>query len=221
MKLVTVLSVLLFSSYLVAQNTATEATQTSTTDAAPAQTQSTEPNADAITAEVLAEANVPAKDLRLQEGVLVNLGLTYFGRKIEDAGTTNDVNTLNSELRAGYNLNFGLFAGVTGHYDTGKSLGETVTRYMVGPTVGYSCSYTGLFAAATYYVFGNQDGKSLGEYEKIEGLQLDLAYPLEITSQLKFGPQLTYRSLEASDSDTLADNKTKELVPFMGLWYIF
>jgi len=221
MKLVTVLFVLLFSSYLVAQSTPTEATPE--TPAAASASESQAPaTAEEITAEVQAESYTPTQDLSLQEGILTNLGLTYFGRTLEEQGAKiGELNSLNAEFRAGYIFSFGLFAGLTGHYDTGKVAGETVDRFMVGPTVGYSCSYTGILASATYYVFGQQDTKTTGKYDKVMGLQLDLAYPMEITSQLKFGPQLTYRSLEASDNDILTDNKTKELVPFMGLWFIF
>lgn len=178
--------------------------------------------------EVSADASITAEDetpmiadLRMKPGVLTNFGITYFGRKLEEAGVSDEFNTIVGELRAGYNFNFGLFAGATAHYDTGKAAGQTVATYYGGPTIGYSSSMTGIFVAATYHLIGKQDLDALGEYDKVSGLQIDVAYPMMLTESLKFGPQLSYRSMKSSDSDTLAENKTKELVPFMGLWFIF
>lgn len=169
-----------------------------------------------------AEEVVPKIDLKLNSGIMTNLGLTYYSRDLSEESTIDSkFNSLNAEFRAGYIFDFGLFAGLTGHYDTGKANNNTVATMYAGPTVGYTCNYTGLFAAATYYVFGNSDLDAAGEYDKVNGFQIDVAYPMSINESLKFGPQLSYRSMKASESDTLADSKTKELVPFMGLWYIF
>jgi hypothetical protein len=169
------------------------------------------------------EPVAPAVNLAMPEGVLTNFNLTYYSRKLEDpAGPLNDTfNSLQGEIKVGYLFDFGLFAGVQGHYGTGKASNNTIKTYYAGPTIGYSCNYTGLFVSATYHVIGNSDLDTLGEYDKVSGLQLDFAYPMMLTESLKFGPQLSWRDMKNSDSATLGDVKTKELVPFMGLWFIF
>lgn len=186
------------------------------------------PETDVASVETTDEEMAPTVNRAMPPGVLVNLGLTYYGRDLEDnaglPGGTNDdkINTLNTELRVGYNFDFGLFAGLTGHYDIGKQSAASITSYYVGPTVGYSESNTGIFAAATYYVWGNQDLDTFGEYDSVMGFQLDLGYPMALTDSFRLGPQLTYRAIETTDgSNGLGDTKTRELVPFLGLWYIF
>lgn len=193
---------------------------------------STEPTAapaeSSTTAESVAptdadeEKALPSENLAMQPGVVTNLNLTYFSRNISDTlGTTGNFSTGVAELKAGYILDFGLFAGILGHYDMGRSSGNDIKTYFVGPTVGYTCSYTGLFASASYHVFGQLDAGNAGKYKKANGLQIDVAYPMKINDSLKFGPQLSYRSMKYSDGGALANLNTRELVPFMGLWYIF
>lgn len=199
--------------------TSTEALPTVAPETAPSETASVE---------TTDEDTAPVVNRRMDRGVLVNLGLTYYGRNLEDTaglpGGTNDnkINTMNSEIRAGYVLDSGLFAGLTGHYDFGKQSSVSINSYYVGPTVGYSENNTGIFAAATYYVWGKQDLDTFGEYDNMMGFQLDLAYPMMLTQSFKLGPQLTYRAIESTDgSNGLGDTKARELVPFLGLWYIF
>lgn len=173
------------------------------------------------------EAPAVSADLSLPKGVMTNLGLTYYSREINETvnasiGTNDEVSLFTSEFKVGYIFNFGLFAGATMHYDTGKASGQTISTQYAGPTIGYTCSYTGLLAMATYHLVGTADYDAAGKYDKVNGLQIDLSYPMSITEKLKFGPQLTWRDMEQTEGDNaLPDDKTKELVPFMGVWYIF
>lgn len=215
-------------------------TQTATPATPPATQQTTSGSGTAMpetvstettSVETTDEVTEPTVNRAMAPGVLVNLGLTYYGRDLKDTagvpgGTQgNQINVLNTELRAGYTADFGLFAGLTGHYDTGKQSNVSISTYYVGPTVGYSESNTGIFAAATYYVFGKQELEAGGldsEFDKVTGFQFDLGYPMTLTESFKVGPQLTYRAIETTDGNNgLGDTKTRELVPFLGLWYIF
>lgn len=197
--------------------------QPSTTPAAApaASTATATTDADAESVETPEEVAPPAPALGLKPGPMINLGITTMSRKLEETGVSNDFNTIVGELRGGFNFDYGLFVGATAHYDSGKLSGNSIQTYYAGPTVGYNCKWSGFFVAATYHLIGKSDLDTLGEYDKTTGLQVDIAYPMTLSERFKFGPQLSYRSMEASDSDTLADNKTKELVPFMGLWFIF
>jgi hypothetical protein len=173
------------------------------------------------------EAPAVSADLSLPQGVMTNLGLTYFSRDLNETvnsniGTDADVSLFTSELKVGYIFDFGLFAGATMHYDMGKASGQSITTQYAGPTIGYSCSYTGFLAMATYHLIGTADFDTAGKYDQVNGLQIDISYPMSITEKLKFGPQLTWRDMEQTEGDNaLPDDKTKELVPFMGVWYIF
>lgn len=210
--------------------TTPSATSATAADPGAAQVTSPEPTGD-LTAD--GEVAIAPTDRALPSGILTNLGVTYFSRTLDETvnasiATDDRINVLAGELKVGYVFNFGLFAGATMHYDSGKATrasalgGASVKNTYAGPTVGYTDSYTGILATATYHVYGTSDIDTLGKYDKVNGFQFDVSYPMSITEKLKFGPQLTWRDLEQTEGDAgLGDNKTKELVPFMGVWYIF
>lgn len=233
MRAVVLIMSLLLAGAAYAQNQAPTAEQPKNVlqPAAPS-APSTEPTAapaeSSTTAESVAptdadeEKATPLNNHGLTPGIVTAAALSYYGRELKDSSATNGkFNSLSAEIRGGYVLDFGLFAGLTGHYDTGKSGSDTITTYFVGPTVGYSCDITGLFFTATYHLIGQSDMDSIGKYKKINGLQVDVGYPMMITEQLKFGPQITYRDVKMSDGDTLADQRAKQVVPYLGLWFIF
>ncbi len=210
-----------------AQNVETPAL--ATTPSATSATASQPDTANVETDGVVTEDEVfaPAADLSLPQGAMVNLGVTYFSREIDETvnaivSTKGEFNSAVAELKGGYIFDFGLFAGLTAHYDTGKAAGQTISTYYAGPTVGYSDSYTGILINATYHLIGVADYDAAGKFDAVQGVQIDLSYPMAISDSLKFGPQLSWRKMSQKDSDTgAADIETKELMPFMGIWYIF
>ncbi len=158
--------------------------------------------------------------------VLINPNLTYFSRKLEQTAGNNQtagkIDMLTIDAKAGYIFDFGLFVGGQVAYEMGKSGGNDVTNYNVGPSVGYLSDDTGFFVSATYHLLGMSDLDAGGKYDKGQGLQIDLAYPMPITDSLKFGPQISYKSIKYTDNDAgAADVTTKQLTPYFGLWYFF
>ncbi|MBY0314801.1 MAG: hypothetical protein K2Q26_04745 [Bdellovibrionales bacterium] len=157
---------------------------------------------------------------------VVNPSLTYFSRKLEQTAGNNQIagklNVLTADVKGGYIFDYGLFVGVQAVYETGSGSGNDMTNYFVGPSVGYLSDDTGIFITATYHVVGTSDMDAAGKYGKAQGLQIDLGYPMMITEEIKFGPQLSYKAIKYTDGDAgLADNTTKQLTPYFGLWLFF
>lgn len=162
------------------------------------------------------------------QGVILNPNVTYFSRDLVDpnAGSpTAELNALILDIKSGYVFDFGLFAGLQGSYNIGENAGTDLNSYQLGPSVGYyDVKHTGLFITATYHLLGmyeQETGATKTEFDKITGLQIDLAYPMELTDSIKLGPQLSYKRLKHEDSDTRVDRSTKELTPYFGLWFFF
>jgi hypothetical protein len=155
-------------------------------------------------------------------GITIAPSLSYYSRKItETSALVGEVSTLIVDSKFGYAFNSGLFVGVQANYETGKSGNDDVSGYSAGPTVGYSDDYTGIFVTATYHLVGKMDYGVAGKYDKVRGLQIDLAYPLAITDKIRFGPQLSWKSLKYSDGGALDDADAKGVVPSATLWINF
>jgi hypothetical protein len=162
-------------------------------------------------------------------GIFVSPGFTMFKRNVEEASSTpvpspitGEVTVTELNVKGGYVFDFGLVAGAQVVYTKGKETGTDITTYSVGPTVGYSDQWTGLLLTATYHVLGKTTlSGGLGDYKKVTGLQVDLAYPMQLTENIKIGPELSWKRLKFSDHDTLGDSKTKEFVPSISAWFYF
>ncbi|MBY0385372.1 hypothetical protein K2X05_09455 [bacterium] len=163
----------------------------------------------------------------LKTGVLLNTNFTMASRKVDlSDAPIGKFRTTQLDTKVGYVFNFGLFAGAQLNYALGSTAGSGLdvdsTAYSVGPTIGYSCSTTGLFLTATYHLLGVTDFSGVGKYEKTNGYQIDLGYPMKINESLKLGPQLTLKRIDLKDgTGGLADTKIKELTPYFGLWLYF
>jgi hypothetical protein len=158
-------------------------------------------------------------------GTMISPGLTYYSRQISEASSqVGEVTTLVIDMKAGYVFKTGalegLFVGGQGLYETGKANNRDAKGYHVGPSVGYSDSYTGFFVSATYHLFGKMD-LSGGTYDKVRGLEIDLAYPLAITDTVRFGPQVSWKNLKYTDGGALSDTDMKGFSPFATLWINF
>lgn len=204
------------------QKTTTTPTPTAATPAAPA---TTEPAA-APQASVEAEEEEPKAE-PLKTGVLLNTNFTMTSRKLDmNDAPIGEYRATQLDTKVGYVFNFGLFAGAQLNYAIGSSATTGAdtdsTAYSVGPTIGYSCSMTGLFVSATYHLLGVTDFSGLGKYEKANGYQIDLGYPMKINESLKLGPLLTLKRIDLEDgTNGLADTEVKELTPYFGLWLYF
>lgn len=164
----------------------------------------------------------------LQTGLFFNPNFTISSRKLDlQDAQVGKARNAQFDSKIGYIFDFGLFAGVQGNFSVGSaSFGTNIdtdtTTYFMGPTVGYSCSWTGLFLSATYHIFGSSDWDTLGKYDKVEGLQIDIGYPMMLSEKVKVGPQISIKNLDLKEGSTgLADNKIKELTPYFGLWLYF
>lgn len=170
----------------------------------------------------------PAKE-PMKTGFVINPNFTLASRKLEqETQPLGKMREAHLDTKVGYVFNFGLFAGAQLNYSLGsfRSSASTqdadTTSYLAGPTIGYSCSLTGLFLTATYHVTGSTNITGSGKYEKATGYQIDLGYPMKISDDVKFGPQLTYRNIDLKDgTGGLANKEIKELTPYFGLWLYF
>lgn len=159
--------------------------------------------------------------------VVVNPNVTYFSRNLDQTTGANQVsnklNVLTVDGKAGYIFDFGLFVGGQAVFEAGSISGSSnIRNYFMGPSVGYSCDITGLFITATYHVLGASDLGSYGEYSKSSGLQIDLGYPMELTENIKFGPQISWKSIKNTNgTNGLADTTTKQFTPYFGMWFYF
>lgn len=169
----------------------------------------------------------PAKE-PLKTGYLFNPNLTITSRKLEmNDQPVGQYRAAQIDAKAGYVFKSGLFAGAQINHAIGSVSGATTTDqdstyFSVGPTVGYSCSMTGLFLSATYHVFGSENRSGAGKYEKVNGYQIDLGYPMKVNENFKVGPQLSLKRIDLEDgTNGLADEKIKELTPYFGLWLYF
>ena len=134
-------------------------------------------------------------------GFVFNPNITLTSRKLEfNDQQVGKSRAVQLDSKVGYVFDFGLFAGAQLNYTIGsQSAGGAadtdVSTHYAGPTIGYSSESTGLFITATYHLIGSSTLTSLGKYEKVHGLQIDLAYPMTISESLKLGPQLTMKRL--------------------------
>ena len=167
----------------------------------------------------------------IKKGFLINPNFTVASRKLDDNnGQPNGkVRTVQLDTKLGYVFDFGLFAGAQFNYGFGSMRDSVnlptetdITSYYAGPTIGYSCNYTGLFLSATYHALGTYDMTGIGKYEKATGYQIDLGYPVKVSENVQLGPQLSLKRIDLKDgTNALADTKVKELTPYFGLWLYF
>lgn len=211
-----------------------------TTPAAPATAPSTNP--EAVPAE-MTPADAPVVDgastdtavtipSAFRSGWFASPSFTAMKRDLKDATppialASDSTTMIDLGVKGGYTFEFGLFAGLQAMYSMGTVKGggasNDITTYGVGPTVGYSEKYTGLFLTATYYLFGKTDLDAGGEFDEVTGLQVDLSYPMNLTENIKIGPQLTWKRLKNSDHSVpgVADYKTKDFAPSISAWFYF
>ncbi len=211
---------------LAADTAATPATQTApqpeASPAAPA------PVAPVATGSLESDEELePAKE-PLKTGFLFNPNLTITSRKLEmNDQPIGQYRAAQIDAKVGYVFGSGLFAGAQINHAIGSVSGATTTDqdstfFSVGPTVGYSCSVTGMFLSATYHAFGSNNLSGAGKYEKVNGYQIDLGYPMKVSDNFKVGPQLSLKRIDLEDgTNGLADEKIKELTPYFGLWLYF
>lgn len=231
MRALIIFTLLLLNQMSIAQDQkTTTSTDASSTQAAPAATAtptaSPEPAAAAPQASVEAEEEAPQAE-PLKTGLLFNTNFTMTSRKLDmNDAPIGEYRATQLDTKVGYVFNFGLFAGAQLNYALGSTArtgpDTDSTAYSVGPTIGYSCSMTGLFLSATYHLLGVTDFSGVGKYEKANGYQIDLGYPMKVSESLKLGPQLTLKRIDLEDgTNGLADTKVKELTPYFGLWLYF
>ncbi len=161
-------------------------------------------------------------------GFVFNPTVTLTSRKLEfNDQQVGKMRVVQFDSKVGYVFNFGLFAGAqlnytTGSMSSGGAADTDVSTHYAGPTVGYSSESTGFFVSATYHLLGSSTMAGLGKYEKIQGLQVDIAYPMTVNENLKFGPQVSIKHLDLKEGTSgLADDKFKEVTPYFGLWLYF
>jgi len=237
MRALIIFTALLLNSFAYAQTKADpkqKATQPAPV-AAPAATAEPAPPAEpaAQPTPTDAPAEPPAEETgvtiasQFRPGAFVNPGLTYFKRDLENptpapgAVGTAEVSTLQIDAKGGYIFDFGLIVGANLSYSTGKSGTDDINMFIGGPMVGYSDQYFGFFITATYHVFGTADWDTMGKYDKLSGLQVDLGYPMEISETIKLGPQISIRSIKHEDNTLAGDYKSKDIIPSLGLWFYF
>ncbi len=195
----------------------------------PTPTPVTAPVADPVTELPTADEEPVAKREPIKKGFLVNPNFTVASRKLEDGQgqPQGKVRTFQLDSKLGYVFDFGLYTGVQLNYGFGSSSGGTatdndLTTYYAGPSIGYSCNYTGLFLTATYIATGSYDTTGIGKYEKATGYQIDLGYPVKVSENVQLGPQLSLKRIDLKDgTNALADKEIKELTPYFGLWLYF
>ncbi len=226
MRALIIFTVLLLNQLSYAQDSkATAATPAATT--APTATPAEPVAAQPAAVETQEEAE-PAKE-PMKTGFVINPNFTLASRKLEqESQPQGKMREARLDTKVGYVFDFGLFAGAQLNYATGSfsaaasTQDADTTSYLAGPTIGYSCSLTGLFLSATYHVAGSTNITGSGKYEKATGYQIDLGYPMKVSESVKFGPQLTYRNIDLEDgTGGLTNDEIKELTPYFGLWLYF
>lgn len=197
--------------------------------AAPATAPATAPVADPATPLPSADDEPVVPREPIKKGFLLNPNFTVAGRKLEDnnGNPQGKVRSVQIDSKVGYVFDFGLFTGAQFNYALGSTnngaASDTDTSfYSVGPTIGYSCNYTGLFLSATYHAVGNYDLSAAGKYDKVTGFQIDLGYPVKVSENVQLGPQLSLKRLDLKDgTNGLVNSEIKELTPYFGLWLYF
>lgn len=219
MQALIILTLLLLNPFAYGQETTAAPATPAATAEQPTTPPADSPEVDTTTAE---ESGTVMVSENFRSGILVSPSITMYKRKLDQSGANlGDFNNTTVDLRAGYVFDFGLFAGIQAAYNFGKDAANDITTYLMGPTVGYSCKWTGVFVTATYHLMGKSDMDTAGEYDEITGLQVDLGYPLMLTETIKIGPQLSWKRLKYSDGGVLGDYKSKEVIPSLGLWFYF
>jgi hypothetical protein len=224
MRALIIFTVVLLNQLSYAQDSKATAATPATTAPAQAEPVATQPAA----VETQEEEAEPAKE-PMKTGFVINPNFTLASRKLEqESQPQGKMREARLDTKVGYVFDFGLFAGAQLNYATGSLSGPASTQdadttsYLAGPTLGYSCSLTGLFLSATYHVAGSTNITGSGKYEKATGYQIDLGYPMKVSDSVKFGPQLTYRNIDLEDgTGGLTNDEIKELTPYFGLWLYF
>jgi hypothetical protein len=164
----------------------------------------------------------------LKTGFVFNPNVTMTSRKLDqDDQSVGKNRHVQLDSKLGYVFDSGLFAGAQINYSIGsESLGGAadtdISTYYFGPTIGYSCNWTGLFLTATYHLNGSSTETGRGKFEKINGYQIDIGYPMKLNENLKLGPQVSIKRLDLEDGTTgLANDEINELTPYFGLWLYF
>ncbi len=197
----------------------------------------TQPTATGVTPTAEPATELPSADDEpavvrepVKSGFVFNPNITLASRKLEDNnGQPNGkVRTLQMDSKVGYVFDFGLFAGAQFNYGVGSARPNGAATdvdtnyYTAGPSLGYSCKYTGLFLTATYHLVGSYDQGTGGKYEKTTGYQIDLGYPVKVSENVQLGPQLSLKRIDLKDNTNAApDRDIKELTPYFGLWLYF
>lgn len=211
-----------------AQPAAVKAAETQLTQQ-PVAVPATAPVGDPVTELPTAEDEPVAPREPIKKGFLINPNFTVASRKLEDGQgqPQGKVRTFQLDSKVGYVFDFGLYTGLQLNYGFGSSnngaaADTDTTSYYAGPSIGYSCNYTGLFLTATYIATGSYDLTGVGKYEKATGYQIDLGYPVKVSENVQVGPQLSLKRIDLKDgTNALADTEIKELTPYFGLWLYF
>jgi hypothetical protein len=212
-----------------AQPAAVKAAETQPTPQPVTTTPAVAPVADPVTELPTADDEPVVPREPIKKGFLVNPNFTVASRKLDDDNgqPQGKVRTFQLDSKLGYVFDFGLYTGLQVNYGFGSSSIGTasdndISTYYAGPSIGYSCNYTGLFLTATYIATGSYDTAGVGKYEKTTGYQIDLGYPMKVSENVQLGPQLSLKRIDLKDgTNALADTKIKELTPYFGLWLYF
>lgn len=136
---------------------------------------------------------------------------------------------LDAKLGSAPNSNGLYWGGIYRYEDTAFSGGGAkITGSGIGPSIGYVNG--GGSIIASYFILAERKFTSGGSENKLSqgaGLQVDVAWTPQFSSNLGLGPQITYRSIKYSKSQIGAGTETSNsyeettIDPAIVLWWKF
>ena len=151
--------------------------------------------------------------------------LSYLSESV-DATEPNTVSTETTQLRADLRFGFifpngwflgAMYAYISDDCDPGSCTDQTGSY--ARPTIGYF-ALNGFYTMITYHVTGGFSGDNLSS-SGATGPQADFGWVFPVANNLAIGPQVTYRSIEMSETQPVERTRTRTgIAPYLNFYFI-
>lgn len=163
--------------------------------------------------------------LSAQAGAVFAPAYSYSQQSVETNGNSSDSKVTSLDLRLAYLDKSGLYLGGMYAMANGSSDSASSKTTAIGPSVGFNAK-NGFFVIFTYFLTAQHKITDGPKYTDGMGPQIDLGWIFPLTESLFLGPQMTYRSINYTKSETggvsaTTDTTYQSTVPYITMWYKF
>ena len=158
-------------------------------------------------------------------GFVISPTAFYYSFKEQTSTTNTDkVSALYYDLRVGFILSNSLYiGGIYSSMNRDYEGSGTKKRTSLGASLGYF-SPSGFYVMGHYYFQSEYNDFGSTVLNKGSGFQADLGYFFSVSSSVRIGPQITYRSfsygqIQNGGVSTSASLSHNELIPFIAIGF--